>query len=163
VSTVLAPGQRDLDWDAGIWKASTPSAGGSSGALSGQPRLSLKKTGTPSSVRAGDAMRYTLVVTNVGNATAHGVKVCDNLPAGLTVTSTGSGKLSGAQVCWTVGVLAKGKHRQLTLLVKVDLTQRSRVVNKAIATANDARSARAASSTSITLPRDRHGVAGVTG
>jgi uncharacterized repeat protein (TIGR01451 family) len=163
VSTVLAPGQRDLDWDAGIWKASTPSNGGSSGALSGQPKLSLKKTGTPSSVRAGDAMRYTLVVTNVGNATAHGVKVCDNLPAGLTVTSTGSGKLSGAQVCWTVGVLAKGKHRQFTLLVKVDLTQRSRVVNKAIATANDARSARAASSTSITLPRDRHGVAGVTG
>ena len=163
VSTVLAPGQRDLDWDAGIWKAPIPSAGGSSGAVSGQPRLSLKKAGTPSSVRAGDAIRYTLVVTNVGNATAHGVKVCDNLPDGLTVTSTGSGKLSGAQVCWTVGVLAKGKHRQFTLLVKVDLTQRSRVVNKAIATANDARSARAASSTSITLPRDRHGVAGVTG
>ncbi|MDP9257983.1 MAG: hypothetical protein M3Q31_15725 [Actinomycetota bacterium] len=163
VSTVLAPGQRDLDWDAGIWKASTPSNGGSSGAVSGQPRLSLEKTGKPSSVRAGDSIRYTLVVTNVGNATAHRVKVCDTLPDGLTVTSTGSGKLAGAQVCWTVGVLAKGKHRKFTLLVKVDLTQRSRVVNKAVATANDAPPARAASSTSITLPRDRHGVAGVTG
>ena len=51
VSTALAPGQRDLDWDAGIWKASTPSSGGSSGAVSGQPRLALKKTGKPSSVR----------------------------------------------------------------------------------------------------------------
>jgi uncharacterized repeat protein (TIGR01451 family) len=163
VSTVLAPGQRDLDWDAGIWKASTPSNGGSSGAVSGQPRLSLKKKGKPGTVRAGDSIRYTLVVTNVGSATAHGVKVCDNLPEGLTVTSTGSGKLSGAQVCWTVGVLAKGKHRQFTLLVKVDLTQRSRVLNKAVATANDARPSGAASSTSITLPRDRHGVAGVTG
>jgi len=163
VSTVLAPGQRDLDWDAGIWKASTPSNGGSSGVVSGQPRLSLKKKGKPGSVRAGDSIRYTLVVKNVGNATAHGVKVCDNLPEGLTVTSTGSGKLSGAQVCWTVGVLAKGKRRQFTLLVKVDLTQRSRVLNKAIATANDAPPSGAASSTSITLPRARHGVAGVTG
>jgi uncharacterized repeat protein (TIGR01451 family) len=162
-STTLAPGQRDLDWDAGIWKPTTSSSGGSSGAVSGQPRLALTKKGKPSSVRAGDAIRYTLVVTNVGKATAHGVKVCDTLPEGLTVTSTGSGKLAGAQVCWTVGVLAKGKHRQFTLLVKVDLTQRKRVVNKAVATANDARPAGAASSTDITLPRSRHGVAGVTG
>ncbi|MDX6630866.1 MAG: hypothetical protein QOH00_3112 [Gaiellales bacterium] len=162
-STALTPGQRDLDWDAGIWKASTPSSGGSSTAVSGQPRLSLKKVGRPASVRAGESMRYTLVVKNVGNATAHGVKICDDLPAGLTVTSTGSGKLSGAQVCWTVGILAKGKQRQFTLLVKIDLTQRSRVVNKATATAGDAPPARAASSTAVTLPRSRHGVAGVTG
>jgi hypothetical protein len=91
------------------------------------------------------------------------VKVCDTLPDGLTVTSTGGGTLSGAQVCWTVGVLAKGKHRQFTLLVKVDLTQRADVINKAVATADDAPPARAASSTNITLPRSRHGVAGVTG
>jgi uncharacterized repeat protein (TIGR01451 family) len=162
-STVLAPGQRDLDWDAGIWKPSTPSSGGSSGAVSGKPRLALRKAGKPASVPAGETIRYTLVVKNIGNATAHGVKVCDNLPTGLTVTSTGSGKLSGAQVCWTVGVLAKGKQKQFTLVVKVDVTQRSRVVNKATATANDAPPARAASSTAITLPRNRHGVAGVTG
>jgi uncharacterized repeat protein (TIGR01451 family) len=163
VSTVLAPGQRDLDWDAGIWKPSNPSSGGSSAALSGKPRLALRKVGRPASVHAGDAIRYTLEVANVGNATAHGVKVCDNLPTGLTVTSTGGGKLAGAQVCWTVGVLAKGKHKQFTLLVTVDVTQRSRVVNKAMATAGDAPPARAASSTDVTLPRSRHGVAGVTG
>jgi uncharacterized repeat protein (TIGR01451 family) len=163
VSTVLAPGQRDLDWDAGIWKPTKSSSGGSSTAVNGQPKLALTKKGKPASVRAGEGIRYTLVVTNVGNATAHGVKVCDNLPDGLTVTSTGSGKLSGAQVCWAVGVLAKGKHRQFTLVVKVDLTQRGHVVNKAVATAKDARPARAASSTVITLPRTRHGVAGVTG
>ena len=57
----------------------------------------------------------------------------------------------------------KGKHRQFTLLVKVDLTQRSRVVNNATASSSDAPPAHAASSTSITLPRSRHGVAGVTG
>jgi uncharacterized repeat protein (TIGR01451 family) len=163
VSTVLAPGQRDLDWDAGIWKPSKPSSGGSSTAVDGQPRLALAKNGRPSSVRAGEAIRYTLVVRNVGAATAHGVKVCDSLPEGLTVTSTGLGKLSGARVCWTVGVLAKGKRRQFTLLVTVDLTQRGRIVNRAVATATDAGPARAASSTAITLPSSRHGVAGVTG
>ena len=60
-------------------------------------------------------------------------------------------------------MLAKGKHRQFTLLVKVDLTQRARLINKAVATADDAPPASAASSTTITLPRARHGVAGVTG
>jgi uncharacterized repeat protein (TIGR01451 family) len=162
-TTALAPGQRDLDWDAGIWKPTTSSSGGSSTAVSGQPRLSLTKKGKPASVRAGDSIRYTLIVKNIGKATAHGVKVCDNLPDSLTVNSTGSGKLSGAQVCWTVGVLAKGKQRQFTMIVTVDLTARGHVVNKAVATANDARPARAASSTNITLPRNRHGVAGVTG
>jgi len=64
---------------------------------------------------------------------------------------------------WTVGVLAKRKSKQYTLLVTVDLTQRTRVVNKATATANDVPPAKAASSTEIKLPRNRHGVAGVTG
>jgi uncharacterized repeat protein (TIGR01451 family) len=163
VSTVLAPGQRDLDWDAGIWKPAQSSSGGSSTAISGRPRLVLKKTGRPATVRAGDRIGYTLVVSNVGKATAHGVKVCDNLPGGLTVVSTGGGQLSGSQVCWTIGVLARGKHKQLALVVKVDLTQRSRVVNRAVATASDAPPARAASSTNVKLPRSRHGVAGVTG
>src|SRR6185295_16371752 len=98
ISTVLAPGQRDLDWDAGIWKA--PASGGGSGPSTpakGNPKLTLKKVGKPATVRAGEAIHYTLVVKNVGKATAHGVKVCDTLPDGLTVTSTGGGKLSGAQ------------------------------------------------------------------
>jgi uncharacterized repeat protein (TIGR01451 family) len=164
VSTVLAPGQRDLDWDAGIFKPSSPGGGGgSSTGVKGSPKLTLRKIGKPATVRAGEPIHYTLVVTNVGKATAHGVKVCDTLPDGLTVTSTGGGKLSGAQVCWTIGVLAKGKHRQFTLLVKVDLTQRADVLNKATATSNDTPPAHAASSTNITLPRSRHGVAGVTG
>jgi uncharacterized repeat protein (TIGR01451 family) len=162
-SAVLAPGQRDLDWDAGIWKAPPPSAGGSSGAVSGTPRLTLTKLGKPGSVRAGDLVSYTLVVKNTGRATAHNVRVCDTLPAGVTVTSAGSGKLSGGVVCWTVGILARGRRKQLALIVKVDVTQRSRITNTAVATASDAPSARAASSTDITLPRSRHGVAGVTG
>ena len=161
ISTVLAPGQRDLDWDAGIWKS--PPSGGSSGVVSGKPKLSLTKFGKPAKVKAGGTVRYTLVVKNVGKATAHNVRVCDTLPAGVTVTSPGGGKLSGGVVCWTVGTLAKSRSKQFGLTVTVDVTQRKRIKNTAVATASDAPSARAASSTSITLPRSRSGVAGVTG
>ncbi len=85
------------------------------------------------------------------------------LPSGVTVTSTGGGKLSGGKVCWTVGNLSKDAKKQFTLTVKVDLTQRSTLKNHAVATAGNAPSAKAASSTSVTFPKDRHGVAGVTG
>jgi uncharacterized repeat protein (TIGR01451 family) len=166
VSTTLAPGQRDLDWDAGIWKTPPPPpppSGGSTGSTPGKPKLSLTKRGKPAKVQAGENVRYTLVVKNVGKATAHNVRVCDTLPGGVTVTATGGGKLSDGVVCWTVGTLAKTKRRQFTLTVKVDLTTRKRITNKAVATASDAPSSRAASSTNITLPRPRSGVAGVTG
>ena len=108
-------------------------------------------------------MRYTLVVKNIGKASAHDVRVCDTLPAGVTVTSTGGGKLSGGVVCWTVGTLAKNRRKQFSLIVKVDLTQRTRIKNNAVATASDAPTARASTSTYVTLPRPRSGVAGVTG
>ena len=161
VATTLTPGQRDLDWDAGIWK--TPASGGSSTAVSGKPKLKLTKVGRPGSVRAGELVHYTLVVKNVGKANAHDVRVCDTLPDGVTVTSTGSGTLSDGVVCWTLGLLPKGRHKQLGLIVKVDVTQRARIKNTAVATASDAPSAHAASSTDVLLPRSRHGVAGVTG
>ena len=104
------PGQRDLDWDAGIWKPSTPSERRLLGrGLRQAAGWRSRRSASPRRCAPASAIRYTLVVTNVGKATAHGVKVCDNLPDGLTVTSTGGGKLSGAQVCWTVGVLAQGQ------------------------------------------------------
>jgi uncharacterized repeat protein (TIGR01451 family) len=160
----LAAGQRDLDWDAGIWKTpAPPSGGGSSGTVSGKPKLALKKTGKPATVEAGNSLRYTLTVSNVGKATARDLEVCDTLPSGVTVTSTGGGKLADGVVCWTVGNLAKGKKRQFSLVVKVDVTQRSKLKNNAVATSSNAPSARAASSTSVTFPKNRHGVAGVTG
>ena len=164
-ATTLAPGQRDLDWDAGIWKAppAPPSGGGSTPTVPGKPKLALTKVGTPRSVRAGNIVRYTLVVRNIGKATAHGVKVCDTLPSGVTVTATGGGKLSAGVVCWTVGNLAKGKRKQFTLRVKVDVTQTARIKNTAVATASDAARATASSSTDVTAPRSRSGVAGVTG
>jgi len=169
VSTTLAPGQRDLDWDAGIWQAppapppAPPTSGGSSSGVSGKPKLQLTKVGRPGTVRAGELVNYTLVVKNTGTANAHDVKVCDTLPAGVTVTSTGGGKLSNGIVCWSMKLLPKGRHRQFGLVVKVDVTQRKAIKNTAIATASDAPSARASTSTNVTLPKPQSGVAGVTG
>jgi uncharacterized repeat protein (TIGR01451 family) len=162
-STVLAPGQRDLDWDAGVWKAPTGGTTPTTPAKPGKPKLSLKKVGKPASVRAGNSIHYTLRVSNIGKATAHDVKVCDTLPDGVTVTGTGGGKLSNGTVCWLVGTLARGSHKSVYLVVKVDLTQRARLKNTAVATASDAPRATAATSTAVTIPRARHGVAGVTG
>ena len=156
VTTVLAPGQHDLDWDAGIWKATT-------GTKPGKPKLTLKKIGKPSSVQAGNAIHYSLRVSNVGKATAHDVEVCDTLPSGVTVTQTGGGKLADGVVCWSIGSLSRGVGKTLYLLVTVDVTQRGRIKNTAVATASDAPRANAASSTAVTIPRARHGVAGVTG
>jgi uncharacterized repeat protein (TIGR01451 family) len=163
VTTVLAPGQRDLDWDAGIWKSPPPPTGGSSPTTPGKPKLTLTKRGKPGTVEAGGTVRYTLVVKNTGKANAHDVRVCDTLPAGVTVTSTGGGKLSNGVVCWTVGLLVKNRSRQFSLLVKVDVTQRTRIKNNAVATASDAPTARASTSTYVTIPKSRSGVAGVTG
>jgi uncharacterized repeat protein (TIGR01451 family) len=162
-STVLAAGQRDLDWDAGIWKAPATPPGGTTPSSPGKPKLSLKKIGKPSSVRAGNAVHYTLRVSNIGSAAAHNVKVCDTLPDGVTVTGTGGGTLADGIVCWMVGTLAKGSHKSVYLVVKVDLTQRARIKNTAVASGNDAPRVTASSSTAVSAPRARHGVAGVTG
>jgi uncharacterized repeat protein (TIGR01451 family) len=164
-STVLAPGQRDLDWDAGIWKTATTPTGGTTptSPASPKPKLSLKKVSNPKTVRAGNAIHYTLRVSNIGKVAAHDVKVCDTLPDGVTVTGTGGGKLSGGIVCWQVGTLGKGSHKSVYLVVKVDRTQRDRIKNTAVASSSDAPRVTASSSTDVTAPRARHGVAGVTG
>ena len=129
---------------------------------SGKPKLQLTKVGRPGTVRAGGRVNYTLVVKNTGTANAHDVKVCDTLPAGVTVTSTGGGKLANGVVCWSMKLLPKGRHKQFGLIVKVDVTQR--VASRTRRSRPRATPERTAStSTNVTLPKPRSGVAGVTG
>ena len=122
------------------------------------------KVGKPATVRAGEAIHYTLVVTNVGKATAHGVKVCDTLPDGLTVTSTGGGKLSGAQVCWTVGGAPQGQAPAVHAARegRPDAA-RGRDRTRPWPRPTTRRPPAPRPRRNITLPRSRHGVAGVTG
>ena len=130
----------------------------------GKPKLALTKLGKPATVQAGENVRYTLVVKNVGKAHRAQREGLRHAP----------GRRHGhldrrRQALGRRGLLDGGHARQgqaassSRSTVKVDLTTRKRITNKAVATASDAPSARAASSTNITLPKPRSGVAGVTG
>ena len=115
-------------------------------------------------MQAGENVRYTLVVKNVGKAHRARREVCDTLPAGVTVTATGGGKLSDGVVCWTVGTLAKAKRKQFTLdgqgrpddSASASRTRRSPPRATLRARAHHLHD-------HITLPKPRSGVAGVTG
>jgi len=80
--------------------------------------LGIVKTG-PAYFRPGDALSYTLTVTNSGSA-ATGVTVTDTLPSGLTfATATGGGggtyNAATGKVSWTLGTVAAGSSVVLTL------------------------------------------------
>jgi uncharacterized repeat protein (TIGR01451 family)/uncharacterized delta-60 repeat protein len=62
--------------------------------------LKIEKTGAPSSVIPGEALTYTLTVSNLGPDTAANVVVTDNLPAEVTFVSCNSG---GGGVCAGAG------------------------------------------------------------
>jgi uncharacterized repeat protein (TIGR01451 family) len=64
--------------------------------------LSIVKSGT-ASVTSNGAVSYTLVVTNLGTASADGAVVTDPAVANFTATSVTCGSPSGGAVCPTVG------------------------------------------------------------
>ncbi len=79
--------------------------------------LSIDKTVTPGPYAFGTPVTFTIVVTNNGPLNAVGVTARDRLPVGLTyVSHTASGgtydPISGV---WTIGALANGASRTLTI------------------------------------------------
>src|SRR4051812_27073074 len=59
-----------------------------SAAAAGTPDVTIAKTSTGSaSLQVGDALTYTITVTNAGTADAHAVRIQDDLPAGLRPTT----------------------------------------------------------------------------
>jgi uncharacterized repeat protein (TIGR01451 family) len=82
--------------------------------------LAVVKTG-PATGHVGQAMTYTIRVTNNGPATATGVTVTDRLPknAGFGSASSGcSPKPKQQLVVCTVGTMAKGATATITITVK---------------------------------------------
>ena len=93
------------------------------GAFEFQPRsdLSVVKSASPSPVLVGQALYYTLTVTNAGPDAAADAQVSDALPAGATfvaaAASQGSCAVNSGNVSCDVGALAAGTSATITITV----------------------------------------------
>ncbi|GGS01876.1 DUF6923 family protein [Deinococcus sedimenti] len=77
--------------------------------------LSIDKAGA-AFAKSGDAIVYTLTVTNSGPRGATAVSVTDALPVGLTyVSSSPAATVSGQTLTWTLGTLAVSDTRTITV------------------------------------------------
>ncbi|MGH9797203.1 MAG: OmpA family protein, partial [Candidatus Polarisedimenticolia bacterium] len=94
------------------------------------------------SLNPGDALEYTLVLTNNGSADTTGTVVTDPIPAGTTyvagsITGTGADDSGLPNLVWNVGTLAAGGSASLTYRVTVNLAAGSgtMITNQAALTA----------------------------
>jgi uncharacterized repeat protein (TIGR01451 family) len=83
--------------------------------------LALTKTVGNASPNVGDAVTFTLTVSDAGPDAATGVAVTDLLPAGLTFLSAtpSEGTYNAATGVWTIGTVTTGAPQTLQLLAKV--------------------------------------------
>src|SRR5262245_23328574 len=83
-----------------------------------QSDLALTKTVSNATPNVGDAITFTITLTNNGpTATAAGVTVTDLLPAGLTFISAtpSQGSYTSATGLWNVGSVTTGSPVTLTI------------------------------------------------
>ncbi|OQW91409.1 MAG: hypothetical protein BWK78_04720, partial [Thiotrichaceae bacterium IS1] len=81
------------------------------------PLLSLKMTSSPSQVRPGEKVTYTLTVTNKGTGTATGVGLKLTLPTGLTLDQLNGDTCDASQLSCTLPNLDRGAKATVTLVV----------------------------------------------
>lgn len=89
--------------------------------LRGGPNLVVSQTADLTQARPGDAIRYTIEVTNDGFQEAVGVQVSDTLPPQvLFFTATDDGIEAGGAVTWPAFDLPVGATATRTLRVRLD-------------------------------------------
>jgi uncharacterized repeat protein (TIGR01451 family) len=102
----------------------------------GKAALSLSVQSSTHLARPTAVLTYRITVANPGSAAAHRVEVCDRLPSGQTALRARPGAAGGGEPCWTVGTLAPGAQRVLSLTVQVDATSIARTeLDRAVASA----------------------------
>ncbi len=102
-------------------KAAVKSVAPADGRVTSAPDLSIGKSVSRSTARPGDTLVYTLTYGNSGTDTATGVEVSDLLPADVTfVSAQPTPARNGDTLTWSVGDVAAGASRQLTVTVTVD-------------------------------------------
>lgn len=90
--------------------------------------LAVTKTASTALAQVGDAVSYTVTVTNNGPDTAGGVTINDSVPSGVTLVSAFFSQGSYAAGVWTVGTLTNGATETLILNVTVDPASAGSVV-----------------------------------
>jgi len=98
--------------------------------------LAITKVVSKANPVVGENVIYTVVARNNGPSPATGVVVNDLLPTGLTYVShtTSAGTYIPASGIWTIGSLANGGTRTLTITAKTTLAGGSNVINTATIT-----------------------------
>jgi uncharacterized repeat protein (TIGR01451 family) len=101
--------------------------------------LGLGMAAEPEEVFVGEAMIYTITVTNLGPLTATGVQVVDTLPSPVTVlnvtVSQGARQIVGNRVTALLGALPVGGQADVRIFVTVDRVEP--FSNTATVTANE--------------------------
>ncbi|MBB6236584.1 putative repeat protein (TIGR01451 family), partial [Pedobacter sp. AK013] len=102
--------------------------------------LSLTKTASPKPAVAGNALTYTITLTNNGPSTLKStdvVKITDNLPAGFTANTftASTGTFTSANGNWTGLTLATGQSATLTIAGTLAATATGTISNTASVTA----------------------------
>ncbi len=103
--------------------------------------LLVVKSDNPDSVVAGTTLTYTMIVSNIGPATATGVSLTDTLPGGVTYgtgsSSQGTVSEAGGVVTATIGSLAAGSSVTVTVDVTVDSGTTGTLLNTATVAGNE--------------------------
>jgi len=88
--------------------------------VSSQADLGVVKSDTPDPVAAGGTLTYTIVVTNYGPSDAQNVVITDTLPADVSFVSAAGCSLTGSNVVCSLGSIANGTAKRITIVVTVD-------------------------------------------
>jgi len=82
---------------------------------------------------AGESVDYVLTVANAANSsmTANGVTVTDLLPSGISYSSHSGGAYNPANGLWSVGTLAPGQSRSLTIKAAITAPAGTTITNTA--------------------------------
>ena len=105
--------------------------------------ISVDKSVDNAAANSGDAIAYTITVTNNGPSDATNVEVTDNLPSGILFsgysTTTGAGVFSNVSGTWHAGSISNGSSSVLTIFANVTtgITETRTFYNTAIFTGAD--------------------------
>lgn len=93
--------------------------------------FNITKTASDTSVTAGTNLTYTIVFTNNGPSQATNVTLTDTLPVSTSALATSGGCTGTTRVVCSIGTLAVGASRSVTIVVQVGGDARNSILNTA--------------------------------